>query len=217
MESMKKRNGLPLWPKIILLFIFLIGKSIYSREFHQIVSSGVGVLNVAVTENGSKIQQTDTSVIVTGQDNLSSFSSSIISFSLMWEFWTEAKYSYLIKAFAPLMSPNGNGVFLGAIGINFYLTKLSSKYTFKNSGNEVLMVPSLKFYWGIDLGMGYLIYNTQSAIKSDIFLDTGVRFGIGYGLGEKWGILGEAGIGRSTGVATSGIIIKAFVGTTYYL
>lgn len=198
-------------------FILFFTLNIQAKSFHGVLTHNIGMVNLSLTENESTIEQTDTSVSVSAPEEQASTAVSSTSFQLQWEFKNQAKKSYFLKGTVPLMSSGGTGVFLGGVGINFYLNPLGSKYSFNIGGSQMVIIPKFKYYWGLSTGLGYVVYNTESAQKSDVFFDLGLQGGAVYGLGKKWGVKSEIIASRATGVTTTGIKTAFLFGATYYL
>ena len=153
----------------------------------------MGMVNVSLTENSSTLQSTDDSVVVEDSDSATSTATSVISFEANYEFKNYADKSYFVKAIVPLLNSDGSGVFMGSIGINSYIGSLSSIFSFRDKGTQIYMVPKTRYYWGGSAGVGYVIYNTISAKKSDVFFDLGVHGGMVYNFSKRWGMRGELG------------------------
>lgn len=204
--------------KLIFILLLISMKSSFSKAIYSnVLTTNFGMANVSVTENESNIQQTDTSVQQEEDDELASSAVSAISFQMTYEFLHNGSMGYFVKATAPLLSASSTGVFGGGFGFNKYLNDLSSKYTYDLNGNKVTLVPTTRYYWGASGGIGYLVYNTESAIKSDIFFDLAFHGGLSMSMGDDWGLRGEVAASRTTGVTTTGIKIEAFFGAMYYL
>lgn len=206
-------------PKVILfvLFTVLSIRSYSMADFHSIVTCNVGMSTVSITENESTIEQTDDSVESSNSSSAEASSISAMNFQLGLEFAHDGNMAYIAKAFAPLMSSGGSGLFGTEIGFNMYLNDLGTKLTMNNNGTSVTIVPSFKYYWGAVIGGGYLVYSTESATKSDVYFDLGVHAGMTYSFGDNWGVNLEAGFARTTGVATTGTKMDIVFGASYYL
>ncbi len=204
---------------LILLFISSLNASAEESGFHDVLSFNVGMISHSVTENESSLVSTDDSSSSDEEEAATSTPTpvSAISFNLNWEFETSQEKSYFVEAFVPMMTTGGAGVFLGGVGMNWYLNDLGAKYTYMLNGTEFTIIPKLKYYWGASTGIGYIIYNTESAKKSDVFFDLGIHGGGVYGFNNTKGIKFEVGASRATGVATTGIKINLFLGITQYL
>ena len=202
----------------IFVFSFLIATASYADGFSDIITYNLGMANYSVTENESSLVQTDTTVATTSTTKVAAATSvAATSFELSWEFGVFGKKSYFIKALVPLMTVEGAGVFAGGVGINWYFNELGSKFEYYHRGGTITIIPKFKYYAGGSASIGYLVYNTTSAKKSDVFFALGMHGGATYAWGETWGTRLEVGAERVTGVATTGIGIKIFLGATYYL
>ncbi|MCO4793108.1 MAG: hypothetical protein KC493_05330 [Bacteriovoracaceae bacterium] len=200
---------------IVIVFLLALTK-VRANDFHPILNTSMGMVNISLTENTSTLTATDESVTVE-EDAAAATAASVISFEVNYEFKNYADKSYFAKAVVPLMTADGSGVFMGSIGANFYIGSLSSIFSFKDKGTQIYMIPKTRYYWGASTGVGYVVYNTISAKKSDIFFDLGIHGGMVYNFSRKWGMRGELGAGRGTGIATSSFGIKIFLGTSYYI
>ena len=199
------------------LILLTLSPLTMAKSFHGILTNNIGMVNLSLTENESSIKQTDTTTSVSEPEEQASSAVSSTSFQLQWEFKNKAKKSYFLKGTVPLISSQGAGVFLGGVGVNFYLNPLGSKYSFDIGGSEMTIIPKFRYYWGVSTGLGYVVYNTESAQKSDVFFDLGLHAGAGYSLGKEWGLKGEVIATRATGVTTTGIKTGFLFGATYYL
>lgn len=201
---------------IVVVFLLIVSK-VNANDFHPIINTSMGMVNVSLTENTSTLQATDEDVVTTEEDAAAATAASVISFEVNYEFKNYADKSYFIKAIVPLMTADGSGVFMGSVGANFYIGSLSSIFSFRDKGTQIYLIPKTRYYWGASTGVGYVIYNTISAKKSDVFFDLGVHGGMVYNFSKKWGMRGELGVGRGTGITTSSFGIKVFLGTSYYI
>ncbi len=186
-------------------------------DFHSVLSYNFGMSNFSVTENESAIEQTDDSVASATEESASSSSVSSMAFQLSWEFGHDGSMAYFLDAQAPLMGGSGAAVYHSKIGFNMYLNDLGSKFSMNQSGTTVVIIPTLKYYWGASVGGGYVVYLTESQKKGDIYFGLGLHGGMVYSIGETWGIKAEAGITRATGIETSGMKMDVMLGATYYL
>ena len=62
-----------------------------------------------------------------------------------------------------------------------------------------------------------MVYNLESAKKSDVVFDIDLHGGVVYMFGKKWGLRGELGVSKGTGIATSSYVIKALFGVNMFL
>ncbi len=186
---------------LYLLCLMICSKAAFALDFHQHFSASIGMIHVSVTENVSTLTSTD----------------AVISMDLVYEFDNYTKKTYFIKVTAPLLAADGSGYFLGALGVNFYMNSLSGLFSFTDDGTNLILTPSMRYYWGIATGLGFLVYNTETAKKSDLIFDIQLHGGGILNFKKDWGLRGELGISKGTGVATSTMGIKIFMGINYYL
>ncbi|MEK6624374.1 MAG: hypothetical protein AABY86_05375, partial [Bdellovibrionota bacterium] len=170
-----------------------------------------------ITENASTLSSAAGSEVANTTSEAQSATASVISADVTYEFLNYATKSYFIRAIAPLLSSDGAGFFLGGLGMNFYMNSLSSMFTFSDAGTSLTMNPTMRFYWGPSAGIGFIVYNTTTAKKSDLIFDLEMHSGGILNFKRDWGLRGEAAISRGTGVSSSTIGFKVFVGLSYYL
>jgi len=204
-----------------MLFILYGNVALGDSNFHQMITTSLGMVNVSVTENASSLSSASSSTSTTTTDSNvstpSSVSASVISLDLVYEFSHFNQKSYFIRATAPMLSSDGSGFFAGSIGMNFYFSSLASLYSFNDNGSTLSINPTMRFYWGTNAGVGFLVYNTTTAKKSDLIFDLELHGGGIMNFKKEWGLRGEAGLSRGTGVSTSTIAMKIFIGLSYYL
>ncbi len=203
----------------LLFLTLLFSATTWGRgDFHSVLSYNFGMSNFSVTENESTLTQTDDSVATDATETAAAASAvSTMAFQLSWEFGHNGSMAYFVDAQAPLMGGTGAAVYSSKIGFNMYLNDLGSKYTMMTAGTKVVIVPTIKYYWGASVGGGYVVYLTESQKKGDIYFGLGLHGGMVYSIGDNWGIKAEAGITRATGIETSGMKMDVMLGATYYL
>ena len=173
--------------------------------------------NITVTENESAIKSTDTTVTVEDKSEATSSAAAVTVFEFNYDFLQTEGRGFFVKGVVPLISAGGSSAFLGAGGLNWYFGGAPSVFSYTNLGSTVRLIPKFRYYAGASLGVGYVVYDTESAKKSDIYFDLGFHGGVLYNFGKKWGMRGEVGMGRGTGVTTSSMGMKIFIGSLYYL
>ena len=199
---------------IVLLFlVFLTVPSKGANFFHQMLTANFGMVNFNLTENASNLTGEDQEGVSTG----GTASSSVFSFDLLYEFQNYPTHSLYAKATGPLLSSDNSGYFLGAVGANLYFNSLSSLFTFSDLGTRLNIMPSFRYYIGGGFGLGFLVYNLDTAKKSDVVFDIDIHAGLCYAFGNSWGIRAEVGASRGTGIATSSYVFKALVGVNMFL
>lgn len=195
---------------LVILFLPFVG---FTKNFNKSLNSSLGLVNVSINESESTLESDDPDAIAEAQTT----SASVTAFELNYEFLVQEKRSYFAKAIVPITTTGGSGVFLGGIGANFYLNPLASAYSYEENGSSITIRPKFRYYWGGSVGVGNLIYSTDTAKKSDVFFDLSLHGGGIYNFSNDWGARAEASFGRGTGAATSSTAIKIFFGASYYL
>jgi hypothetical protein len=188
-----------------------------SQRYSPTLSFSMGIVNVAVAENPSTLTSTDPDIAVEEEEEPGASAVSAMSFSTIYEFAQSQKRSFHVQAIVPLMTADGSGVFQGSLGVNFYYSPLSSKFSVIEFGSQLVIKPKLRYMWGASTGIGYLVYNTESAKKSDVYFDLSLHGGGSYTFSDNWGGQALISVGRSTGSATTSIATKIFIGATYFL
>jgi hypothetical protein len=201
--------------RILFFFMlsFLYMNSILA-EFSNEVSFATGMISSSFSENPSSFESTST---LNEADQPAAGGVSQIALDATYSFWHQKQRSFYTRAIVPILPSGGGGYFFGAIGANYFIKSTSSMYTYKINNVEVYSVPELRYYWGIQLGVGYLIYTTETAEKSDIFFELELHGGLRYSFNRKYGLIAEVGIGRGTGVATTTMNMKITFGLNYYI
>lgn len=203
---------------VVAIAIFTFSNALWARaDFHSVLSYNFGMSNFSVTENESAIESTDDSVVVEDSEGAAASAVSTMAFQLSWEFGHNGSMAYFVDAQAPLMGGTGAAVYNSKIGFNMYLNDLGSKFTMNQAGTSVVIIPTLKYYWGASVGGGYVVYLTEAQKKGDIYFGLGLHAGMVYSIGDTWGIKAEAGVTRATGIETSGMKMDVMLGATYYL
>jgi hypothetical protein len=212
--------------RVFIIFCISISLAHASGELHQVVNSSIGMINVSLTENESTLEEN--AAVTATQDSSDDGTStadtgaqaatvSSTSFALNYEFSQTLKRSYFMDVIVPLVGTAGTGVFLGSVGVNFYMNGLSTLFSYKDAGTELTMRPTMRYYWGASTGIGYIVYTTDTAKKSDIYFDLGVHGGVLYNITKKYAMRLNVGVGRGTGVAANSFGVKFFLGMSYPL
>lgn len=202
---------------ILLLFGALCSSFALADGYSNVLSTSFGMYNITITESESALQSTDTSVVVEDTSKASAAAASVTVFEFNYDFMQTESRSFFVKGVVPLISGGGSSAFLFAGGLNWYFKGAPSVFSYNNLGSTVYLIPKLRYYAGASLGLGYVVYDTISAKKTDVFFDLGLHGGVLYNFGKNWGMRAEAGFGRGTGVTTSSMGMKVFIGSSYYL
>ncbi len=202
--------------RYLICLLFPIQLYASTTSLLENVTASMGMVSVSISENESSLESTDD---ISNDETTESEISPItpISLELQYNFQNYLNKSVYLKTIFPLVTEDGSGYYLGAIGLNYYLNSQSSIFSFKDEGTTLRLSHKTRYYLGGYLGAGYLIYNTTSAKKSDLMLDITGLGGLSYSLKKDWSLFGEIGASRLTGINTSGFGMKVFFGGTFFL
>lgn len=197
--------------KLILTLITLsfLQNSAHAGFDTQQLTISLGMVNASYTENKSSLNSTSSSPAATA-----SGSASVLPVDVLWEFYQSSKYSYYVRATAPLLTTGKDSYFSFNGGVNWYIKSLSSTGDFRDQNDIIQIIPKTRYYWGFGVGTGFLVYSTKTAKKSDLLADLSLHGGMIYSINSTWGIRAETGYARAIGVATTTSIIRAFIGFT---
>lgn len=205
---------------ILRFFYFLVlslaqTSWVYADFDLQQLGASVGMVNSSYTENPSALDPSEDDP--NGERTASSGTISTIALNAQYEFFQNSDYSYFANAVVPIVGSSSDRLFLAGLGANFYLFAPSSKGVFKEQENMMLVIPRWRYYWGVDAAIGYMVYTTKTAVKSDLLFDLGAHVGVNHSFNDQYALKVELGLSRGTGVATTTLNIKGFVGVTYYM
>lgn len=197
--------------KIAIFFIILFSSvGVLAKEFFydELVFS-VGMTMTNITENQKTIQGENVAEAV-------SASVSTISGHVQYKFSSSLKRSYYANVTFPLL-PGTTGSYISAGGgVEFYLSDLSSKFGFYDEGTQIVFTPKLRYFWGAEADIAYVVYHSETATKTDMLLELGILGGGAYVFSDKWTIKGSLAAFKGTGVVSSGMTIRFVVGASFY-
>jgi hypothetical protein len=195
------------------IFIFMTFSPLLmaGEKIEEEISYNIGLVNASFAENQTSLTGKNVTTPASG-------SVSSISGQVSYKFSPGLSNSYYFNGTFPLL-PNPQGTYFGAhIGSEFYFGSSSgSKVNYINSGTSIKLKPKNLYFWSLEGGLGYLVYQTLTAKKSDLLLDIGANLGMLYSLSAKWRLRATAGVARGTGVATTTMEIKPFVGFVFFI
>jgi hypothetical protein len=177
------------------------------------LSISLGSISANYAEKADQLTTTDGTTAAATTPFAGTASSMPIS--LMYEYFPNLKRSYFAKATGPLLGSTPDRYFSGNIGLNFYFGKVATMAIVSDSNFEMKLIPKLRYYVGPSMGMGYLIYNTKSAIKNDLLLELGGQAGVVYTMNPSWAVRGELGASRGVGALVSATVIKILMGVSF--
>ena len=175
----------------------------------------LGAVSGSFAENPDSLKSTDGSVGTTSTPYAGTASS--MTLEMNYETFSTLKRSYFIKGSGPIVGTTPDKYFSGDAGINFYFTQLGSQAKVSDFNFEMKLIPKMRYYAGPSLGVGYLVYNTKTATKSDVLFQIGGQGGMIYTINPKWGLKAELAAVRAVGVLVSSTVIKILIGTSYNL
>lgn len=209
--------------KLVIVFTtsLLIQNTLLASESSKNeMSVAFGMVSASFTETQSAVKEeasTTTSATSNESSQPQSGTVSAMSLDLSYNFLADLKKSYYVRTVIPVMASNSTGYVLGAMGMNFYFYSLASTNTVRDQSSSISIIPKMRYYIGPEAGVGYLIYATKTAEKSDVVFELGGRGGAIYNFKKDWGAKAELSAARGTGVATTSFIIKAVFGLTFHI
>lgn len=202
------------------LFRFSCGLFLLSIPFASLASSyqkeiifSTGMVSTSFSENESAVESSSE---LAQDPEPASASMSQIALDIKYNFFVEKDRSFYGRALAPFVSSSTTAFFMGAFGVNYFFNSIASTYTKKFGSIKTSFVPKVRYYWGPEVGVGYIVYPTETAEKSDVIFEFSVHGGLLYSINKQMGISVDVGVGRGTGVATSSLNTKALFGASYY-
>jgi hypothetical protein len=186
-----------------------------SSSIPGVISFSIGSISANLTENTDSLVSTDGTTGATTAPYTGTASS--IPLDIMYEYFPSIKRSYFVRGAGPLLASTPDRYFSALTGVNFYFGNVATNAVVKDFNFEMKLIPKLRYYAGPEIGIGYIVYNTKSAIKNDTLFEIGGQGGLVYTIKPKWGMRAELGVSRAKGVLISSTIIKILLGTTYNL
>lgn len=195
---------------VLVIFSYAHGET----QIPSQISFSLGSISGGFTENPDNLTSTDGTKSKTTPY---SGSASSMPLDMNFEYFPNLKRSYFVEASAPIVGATPDRYYSLSGGANFYFTQLGAETKVRDFNFEMKIVPKLRYYLGPGLGVGYFIYNTKSATKSDLLFEVGGKGGVIYTMNPKWGIKAELGATRAIGTLVSATVVKILFGTTYNL
>jgi hypothetical protein len=200
--------------KILIVLYFVIFPLAYADFDLAQMNFGLGMINTSFTETPSGLAPKQDS---TEKEVVASGSVPVIGAFVEYEKFLNAKFSILGKSAFPLLSgANGSYVFLGS-GVNYYFNSLSSTGSFSNKSSNIIILPKWRYHAGGGIGGAYLIYNTETAKKSDTLVEIFGNSGVTYTKNKTLGYRGEFSYARGIGFNSTAMTMKIFFGLVYTL
>ncbi len=199
----------------VLASFAIVSTKLSAAEYAHYFSSSLGMINMSFQEGETPISSLDPDedeIIPRLQD---SGTSSVLSMELSYHVPISAKMDYFGKLVLPIQLSSGDSYVYGGGGMNYFFGGLSSELSAENQTVRIRMTPRLRYYAGGQVGLGYLVYLTETAKKTDMVLDVSAHGGGIYSFRGRWGIKGEVGYGMGFGTNISTTGLRIFVGSTY--
>ena len=201
------------------LLILLLSLTQFSWADSKIpgqLTIALGSISANYSENPGNLTSTDGTSKTTASTPYSGTASSM-PLALTYEYFPNLKRAYFGKVAGPLLASSPDRYFSATAGINFYFGKVATLAVVSDINFEMKLIPKLRYYAGPALGVGYLVYNTKSAIKNDLLFELGGQGGVIYTTNPKWAFRAELGAARGIGALVSSTIIKILLGVSYNL
>ena len=181
-----------------------------SSEFQKEFGISVGMANISFTESQSGLAGENIKQPASG-------STSNISLQAFYKFLPGLKRSAYFYSTVPAMSSGQSSYFSAGAGMEFYFNEIGSRMQMSNSGTTIKVTPRLRYFWGFEGGVGYITYLTLTEKKTDFLMDLGLMGGGTYPINEKWCLRAQFTVARGTGINTTTMEMKAFLGGIFYL
>lgn len=168
----------------------------------------LGMANVSFTEGEAALQ---------GENQIVPASGSVASISgmLHYRFKSQGTRAWYGQFTFPLIA--GEGTYLsGGGGMEFYWGQTPSRTILQDATTSLVLSPVSRYFTFLELNLGYIAYNTETAKKNDTLLELGGGGGLSRKVGN-WTLRVQAGVARGVGVVTSTMGMKFLIGGTFFL
>jgi hypothetical protein len=179
------------------------------------LSFALGSISANYTENPDQLKASDGTTAAATTPYAGT--ASAMPVAITYEYFPNLKRAYFVKVVGPLMASTPDRYYSATLGVNYYFGKVATMAVVSDTNFEMKLIPKLRYFAGPAIGMGYIVYNTKSAIKNDIMFEIGGQGGVIYALGPQWALRAELGAARGIGALVSSTIIKILIGATYNL
>ncbi len=146
----------------------------------------------------------------------SSGSVGTLSAGIEFEHFFSDSRSFVMGIQLPAL-PSNQSFQAGFMGFNFWVVGMGSAGSFIGEGASVRFKPGFRVSVGPIIGLGYLVYSTQSARKSDVGALFGADVAASLSFGERMGCRLGGSFFKTTGIATSGFGYRGGLAFTYTL
>jgi hypothetical protein len=197
---------------LLSLLLFSLYSHVYAQtnEFQKEFGISIGMANISYTETQSGLAGENIKQPASG-------STSNMSLLAFYKFLPGLKRSAYLYSTLPGMSSGQSTYFSVGAGMEFYFNEIGSRMSMSNSGTTIRVTPRLRYFWGFEGGVGYISYLTLTEKRTDFLMDLGLMGGGTYPINDKWALRMQLTIARGTGINTTAMEMKAFLGGTFYL
>jgi hypothetical protein len=197
---------------LLSLLLFSLYSHVYAQtnEFQKEFGISIGMANISYTETQSGLAGENIKQPASG-------STSNMSLLAFYKFLPGLKRSAYLYSTLPAMSSGQSTYFSVGAGMEFYFNEIGSRMSMSNSGTTIRVTPRLRYFWGFEGGVGYISYLTLTEKRTDFLMDLGLMGGGTYPINDKWALRMQLTIARGTGINTTAMEMKAFLGGTFYL
>jgi hypothetical protein len=192
-----------------LSFLFLYHSSASAEIIWKDLTYGIGMVNASYAEGETGLTGDNISEAASG-------SVSSINGFITYKFKPELNRSFYTSGTFPILPGATGSYFAASLGGEWYFgNKIGSKLSLTENGSTLEMKPKSYFFWGAEVGLGYLVYLTETAKKTDLLLTVGPTLGGVYKFSDNWMIRYMAAYERGTGVTTTTSVMKFTIGLVY--
>lgn len=177
------------------------------------ISISFGMANISFTEN----EVTPVANAIDAKELLQpvSDSMSLVMLDLKYNFLERPQKKVYLQVEVPVVSAGITGIFTAAVGADFYFMSYAKKLTTSFGTSEIIIASPFSLFGGFFVAASYMIYDTGLLEKSDVLFELGPRGGGTYQLLEKWSIRAELSASRGSGVATTTLNLRYFLGVSF--
>ncbi|MCB9060673.1 MAG: hypothetical protein H6622_04045 [Halobacteriovoraceae bacterium] len=198
-----------MWFYVLILFISFAAhaNTLVKKNFLDQFSSSLGLVNISFAENQSTLTNEDATTTTAAQGNNSN-----IALNVNYNIPLNLNGSVFSQATVPVVTNDGSGLFTVGAGYNYFISSVSGRSKVIDPNVKLSLTPDIRYYIGGQLNLGYLIYVSETARKSDVLIELGIQAGIIYNFKKSLAIKAEAMMGRGIGVSTATTNTKFFAG-----
>lgn len=195
-------------------WILLISTAGASEKFSPLFNLTAGMMSINFTQNESTLEEEENPVNIQIPE---SGVASLIGMKASFEYFPAKLYSYLGEVMVPMFSSDGSVFYRFSLAVNYYFNSIGSRMSVADDNGKMMASSPFRYYAGLKLGGGFIVYNTTYAKQSDVLFEMGGHVGFYYDLYPDFAFHGEIGLGKGTGVTISTMGTYIFTGISVYL